>query len=81
MARIPPLPPQSQTLLTRLIRAIMRRLFGRDARPYAIWAHAPRAVPAVFALNALLETGKWDIEPELRKLVHLRVAQLIGCVF
>jgi alkylhydroperoxidase family enzyme len=81
MARIAPLPPESQTLLTRVIRWIMRQLFGRDARPYGIWAHAPRAVPAVFALNALLETGTWAIEPSLRKLVHLRVAQLIGCVF
>lgn len=81
MARLPPLAPRAQTLATRFCRWVIRRLFGRDPRPYGIWAHAPRAVPAAFVLNALLETGNWAIEPALRKLVHLRVAQLIGCVF
>lgn len=81
MARLAPLPPRAQTLVTRLCRWVMRRVMGREPRPYAIWAHAPRAVPAAFVLNALFETGTWAIEPTLRKLVHLRVAQLIGCVF
>jgi alkylhydroperoxidase family enzyme len=81
MARLAPLPPRAQTIATRLCRWVMRRVFGREIGPLGIWAHAPRAVPAAFALNALLETGPWAIEPALRKLVHLRVAQLIGCVF
>ncbi|HYV56720.1 MAG TPA: hypothetical protein VE911_04205 [Candidatus Nitrosopolaris sp.] len=54
---------------------------GREPRPYGIWAHAPRAVPAAVVLNAVFETGKWQLEPALRKLVHLRVAQIVGCVF
>jgi alkylhydroperoxidase family enzyme len=59
----------------------MRRLTGRESGPMAIWAHAPRAVPAVMLLNGVLETGAWALEPDLRKLVHLRVAQIVGCVY
>ena len=79
MARLAPATRRS--VATRACIWVMKRLMGREPRPYGIWAHAPRAVPAAFALNALLETGTWAIEPALRKLVHLRVAQLIGCVF
>jgi len=79
VARLDPAPRRN--VATRICTAIMRRLMGRDLRPYGIWAHAPRAVPAAFALNAILETGSWEIEAPLRKLVHLRVAQIIGCVF
>ncbi len=32
-------------------------------------------------MNAVFETGGWAIDPNLRKLIHLRVATLIGCVF
>ena len=81
MARLAPCPPASQTLATRACRWLMRRVMGREPRPYGIWAHAPRAVPAAAVLNGLFETGHWALEPELRKLVHLRVARIIGCVF
>ena len=54
---------------------------ARRAGLPGIWAHAPRAVPAAVVLNALFETGNWALEPALRKLVHLRVARIIGCVF
>ena len=79
MARLPPATRRS--LATRACIWMVKRIFGREPRPYGIWAHAPRAVPAAFALNALFETGEWAIEAPLRKLVHLRVAQIIGCVF
>ena len=81
MARLAPLPPRAQNLATRVCRWLMRRVMGREPRPYGIWAHAPRAVPAAVVLNAVFETGAWKLEPALRKLVHLRVAQIVGCVF
>jgi alkylhydroperoxidase family enzyme len=59
----------------------MRRVMGRDLTPYGVAAHAPRVVPALVAVNVAFETGRWAIEPGLRKLIHLRVASLIGCVF
>ena len=81
MARLAPLPPRAQSLATRACRWLMRRVMGREPRPFGILAHAPRAVPATVVLNAVFETGEWKLEPELRKLVHLRVAQIVGCVF
>jgi alkylhydroperoxidase family enzyme len=81
MARLDPVPPASRTLVTRACFWLVRRLFGRDLKPYAIAAHAPRVGPSFLIANACLETGSWALEPDLRKLVHLRVAQIIGCVF
>ena len=81
MARLAPAPPATQSLATRLCRWLVRRMLGREPRPYGIYAHAPRAVPALTLLNGLFETGRWAVDPQLRKLVHLRVAQLVGCVF
>ena len=31
--------------------------------------------------NAVFGTGRWQIGAELRTLIHLRVASIIGCVF
>jgi len=79
MARLAPATHRS--LATRFCMWMMRRMFGRDLRPYPIAAHAPRMVPALTIMNALFETGGWAIDANLRKMVHLRVATLIGCVF
>ena len=81
MARLAPLPPRAQSLATRVGRGERSAVGVHGFRPYGIWAHAPRAVPAAVVLNALFETGNWALEPALRKLVHLRVARIIGCVF
>ena len=81
MARLKPAPAAAQNLATRLCRWLIGRMFGREPRPYGIYAHAPRAVPALTLMNAAFETGHWALEPALRKLVHLRVARIVGCVF
>ena len=81
MARLAPAPSSSYNLATRFCRWLMGRVFGGMPRPYRIYAHAPRGVPALTLMNAVFETGRWALEPDLRKLVHLRVAQIVGCVF
>ena len=81
MARLAPAPAATQNLATRLCRRVIARMFRREPRPYAIYAHAPRAVPTLTFMNAAFETGRWALDPTLRKLVHLRVAQIVGCVF
>ena len=60
---------------------VIRRTFGRQLRPYGIVAHAPRMMPGMLIINAIFATGDWRIGAELRTLIHLRVAELIGCVF
>ena len=66
---------------TRLWYWVSRRLLGRVLAPYRMAAHAPRMVPCLSMLSVFFGSGGWAIGPELRTLVHLRVAQLIGCVF
>jgi alkylhydroperoxidase family enzyme len=81
MARLGPAPLANRNLATRACLWLVRRMFGREPRPYGIWAHAPRAVPAATLMNGAFETGHWAIGTPLKKLVHLRVAQIVGCVF
>lgn len=81
MARIDPVPQERLTLGTRLGFWMLRRMFGRVLRPYTVLAHAPRLVGANLLMTMLFGAGKWRIEPQLRTMIHLRVATLIGCVF
>ena len=81
MARLAPAPAAAQNLATRLCRWVIARMFGREPRPYGIYAHAPRVVPTLTMMNAAFEMGHWALDPALRKLVHLRVARIVGCVF
>lgn len=81
MARLDPVPVGARRWSTRLWLWILRRTFGRELRPYPVFAHAPKVVGNVMLMNLLFETGDWTLPFELRKLVHLRVATLIGCEF
>ena len=81
MARLEPVPDTSLTLGTRFWFWIIRRVFGRVLTPYRILAHAPRLVGGSTLANAIFGLGRWEISPELRTLIHLRVASLVGCVF
>lgn len=81
MARLPAAPESGRSVATRWCMRLMRRVMGRDLTPYRVAAHASRVVPCLVATNVAFETGRWALAPELRKLIHLRVASLIGCVF
>ena len=81
MARLDPVPDASLTRGTRFWFWVIRRIFGRVLTPYRILAHAPRLVGGTTLANALFGTGRWQIGSELRTLIHLRVASLVGCVF
>jgi alkylhydroperoxidase family enzyme len=81
MARLDPLPSNALRPMTRLWFWFQRLVFGRVLRPYPVIARSPRTVTAVNVMTVLFSTGHWTIGGELRTLVHLRVAQIIGCVF
>jgi len=81
MARLDPLPLHDLPWTTRLQLWIQRRLLGKVLRPYPILARSPRLVTAMTFANALFSTGEWTIGANLRTLIHLRVAQIVGCVF
>jgi len=81
MARLDPVPDASLTLGTRFWFWVIRRVFGRVLTPYHIYAHVPRLVGTLTLANAVFGTGRWQIGSDLRTLVHLRVASIVGCVF
>jgi len=81
MARLDPVPQAARRWSTRAWLWLLRRTFGRELRPYPVLAHAPKVVGNVLLMNVLFERGDWTLPVELRKLVHLRVATVIGCEF
>ena len=64
----------------RWVGPLMTRMVGRVPTPYTAMAHSPRTVFAMTAANAILE-GLKHIPDGLKRLVCLRAAQLVGCVF
>ena len=81
MARIDPVPPAARRWSTRIWLWLLRRAFGRELRPYPVLAHAPKVLTNMMLMNLLFERGDWAQPLDLRKLVHLRVATLVGCEF
>lgn len=81
MARLAPLDVHALPWTTQVQLWIQRRIFGKVLRPYPILARAPRVVTTMTFANALFSTGTWAIGANLRTLIHLRVAQIVGCVF
>lgn len=81
MARLDPVPQAARRWSTRAWLWLLRRTFGRELRPYPVLAHAPKVVGNLLLMNALFERGDWTLPVELRKLVHLRVATIVGCEF
>lgn len=81
MARIAPIAERDLGLATRFWFWLSRRLFGRVLAPLRIMAHAPRLVAGSTLMSGFFGSGRWAIDPQLRTLIHLRVASIIGCVF
>jgi alkylhydroperoxidase family enzyme len=68
-------PPAVQEILTR-----QTERWGAPLAPTLVLAHCPALVPAAAGLSLALERSA-QLGADLRDLVCLRVAQLIGCPF
>ena len=80
MSRIPPLDPDRVPADLAELFDEQRRLWGAPLVPTLVLAHCPPLVRGARGLGIALEkSGR--LAPELRDLVSLRVAQLIGCPF
>ena len=64
MARLPAAPPAAQNLATRACLWLVRRMFGRQPRPYGIFAHAPEEFNISLVVSAAIGREK-DIERQL----------------
>lgn len=80
MSRIPPVDPASAPPELAAIFAQQTALWGAPLGPTLVMAHCPPLVRGAGGLGVALEQSG-QLAPELRDLVSLRVAQLIGCPF
>ena len=78
--RIPPIDENNPPLILRPIFAIVRRKLGKVPTPSKVWAHRPWSIFwfSLFMNNS--ESSKL-LPDQTKRLVCLRAAQLIGCVF
>ena len=68
-------PPEMQEIFAR-----QTEMWGSPLAPTLVMAHCPPLVRASAGLSAALEKSG-QLPPDLRDVVCLRVAQLIGCPF
>jgi alkylhydroperoxidase family enzyme len=80
VSRVPPIEPDQAPEELRAVLDRQRELYGAPLGPTLVMAHCPPLVRAAGGLGPALEKSG-QLAPELRDLVCLRVAQLIGCPF
>jgi alkylhydroperoxidase family enzyme len=80
MSRVPPVDPAAIAPELAEIVAQQTEQWGAPLTPTLVMAHCPPLVRGGRGLAIALEKSG-QLPPELRDLVSLRVAQLIGCPF
>ncbi len=80
MSRVPPVDPNDAPPELREVFAQQTELYGTPLIPTLVMAHCPPLVRGARGLAVALEKSG-QLPPDLRDLVSLRVAQLIGCPF
>jgi alkylhydroperoxidase family enzyme len=77
---VPPVDPAAASPAVREVLARQTERWGAPLAPTLVMAHCPPLVTAAAGLSLALERSE-QLAAELRDLVCLRVAQLIGCPF
>jgi alkylhydroperoxidase family enzyme len=80
MSRVPPVDPEQAPGELREILAQQAEQWGAPLGPTLVMAHCPPLVRGARGLTVALEKSG-QLAHDLRDLVSLRVAQLIGCPF
>ena len=78
--RIPPLEENQASWILKPLFWAMKRRMGKVLNPIKAWAYRPGATFTVSLFMQSIEGSK-VIDATLRRLVCLRAAQIIGCVF
>ena len=80
MARIAGVPKNQAGVFVRLAYWMTRRKLGRVVTPVTLYAHHPRLLRAYAHMEMGQEQAR-AIAPELKTLLHIKVAMMIGCPF
>jgi len=78
--RIEPLEERQISWMLKPFTWMMQRRFGKILNPYKAWAYRPGLTIAMAIFTQSVEASKVT-DPSLKRLVCLRAAQMIGCVF
>ena len=80
MARIPGVEPTEAGLFARIAYFMTRRRLGRVVMPIKIKAHHPRLLRALAHMELGQEAAQ-TVPAQLKALVQVKVAMMIGCPF
>lgn len=80
-SRVPGVDVTRAPLWLRGLFAVQRRLYGVVLEPTRVWARAPAALRGFVHLFAAVDRSASPLEPALRSLVMVRVAQVASCAF
>lgn len=78
--RIEPLEENQMSWMLKPLTWAMKRRLGKVVGPFKAWAYRPGITIAMSIFMQSIESSKVTPEP-LKRMVCLRSAQMIGCVF
>jgi alkylhydroperoxidase family enzyme len=78
--RIEPLEDKQISWMLKPLTWMMKRRFGKVLNPIKAWAYRPGLTLAMAIFTQSVEASKVT-DPTLKRMVCLRAAQMIGCVF
>ena len=78
--RIEPLEESQMSWFLKPLTWMMKRQLGKVVNPYKAWAYRPGITLTMSIFQQSIESSKVT-PPALKRMVCLRAAQMIGCVF
>ncbi len=78
--RIEPIEENQMSWMLRPLTWMVKRQLGRVVNPYKAWAYRPGMTIAMSIFMQSIESSKVT-PPALKRMVCLRAAQMVGCVF
>lgn len=79
--RIPELTMQKYPLLARLIFWAQKKKYGESLLPSKLWGRSPKLLYGLQVFYRALDRKHSPIEPALRALLNVKVAQINHCAF
>ena len=78
--RIEPIEEKQMSWMLKPLTWMMKRKIGKVVNPIKAWAYRPGITLTMSAFMQSIEASKVT-PPTLKRMVCLRAAQMIGCVF
>jgi hypothetical protein len=78
--RIEPVEEKQMSWMLKPLTWMLKRNVGRVVNPYKAWAYRPGITVAMSIFMQSIEGSKVT-PPALKRMVCLRAAQMVGCVF